>query len=327
MRLMTNTVGVALVTILCLACTGCELLALSLGAPEEIRQAAGAAQCDGNACDSANWLLVNADAGVFVSGGSGACGRRYEVDIPAGRLEDQSVSANLRDAPLLAIVASGVVYLVPFGQAAPTKSSDLQAVAASWSNAGDRLAVATLNPETDAAALLILDDQLNELDRFEITLSLGEGGVSGVQQAFVSWNSSDTHIAATALTSSEGALVNVESRVVRPIAVRALQFVGDRDAVANDADGAFVRAYRLADDDLQGGNVVSNALHAVASDPVGGVFVTVEPAVLGRLPPGGRELGLNTLAVGPAVFNATFGPVTIIPQELARHKVSGLCEP
>ena len=327
MRLMTNTVGVALVTILCLACTGCELLALSLGAPEEIRRAAGAAQCEGIACDPARWVTVNAYTGLTVRGVDPSCYDRYSLDFQVAPPAYQSVSVNLADELRLLIVSGGVAYLVPFGQSAAESSKALQAVAGAWSNAGDRIAVATLDRDTGAAALLILDANLEELERFDVAFAVdgGDNTVAGVQNAFVSWNSSDTLIAVSALVLPQGALIDLDNDIVQPIDVRAMQFIGERSAVATDPGSEVVRAYTIEGSTLRRGRLITAARFAVASDPMTGVFLTLEPLIPGRL--AGNELGLRTLDSGPAIVRVADGPFTIIPIDIVRQTMSGLCEP
>lgn len=296
--------GAALVSAFCLACTGCELLyftaAGAASGPELTRRRIGERQCQSAACKPEDWFVPNFAASRVSFSWTG-CFEGYDLDFVRESGGLIAVSVNASESLLLAIAAaSGDVFIADFGSNVARTSVSLQAVGLAWSNAGDRLAIATLDSSSGAAALLIADAALSELRRYELS-PLPAAAPDSLPRVAVSWSADDELVVVSSSAAPPASIVVLSSGVVRPENVYGAYFIGTNRMVANVGGnvGTVVRQITLNRDHADVGKVIAGAVRVLSSNPATGVFMTTEPDVPGMLQ--GNNAGLRTVDAGPSI--------------------------
>lgn len=307
--------------------TGCDLIALTILGLGSGQRAVDAGQCKSAGCDPDNWFVPEFSsftyAAVSFYWGRG-CPDSYRFDFVNDGDSLIAASLNGADSLLVAVAAeNGDVFVADFGSSTARASASLNALGLAWSNAGDRLAVATRDPDSGSATLLILDEELVELARYDIAPV--DSDAANLPRAAVSWSADDARVAVSGNAGPGLSIVSLSDGTQQRGEFFNAYFVGTDKLVAS-APGLFgdsVRVIMLRQDGLQIGKIIDDALRVLASHPPTGVFIA-EVTVRSFE---SANVGIRTIDVGPAVqwvyFNDLVFSLTPLDEALPTLEATG----
>lgn len=310
------------------------LLIPVLGAPELVRREAGAAQCQGKACDRERWVpvLVRANS-VWPVAPWQVCVQTYQVEFASGfrrtpdAEENLIVSASVRadDLTLAAATGQGSLALARFASPSADTQLELGAVAVAWSSDGQRLAVVARDAsegQASAHRLLIFTPDLEPLFELTLDLPLPDEG-SDYWHFIVSWTPDDSALAVSTdgtVSARSGLrnevvlprchLVRLSDSRVDTFELYNVYFIAPDTVLAtvpppgtNETRLTAGRVFRLVLSERrieQQTPLSSDVRYVLASHPPSGVFASLERDPQGTLAV--SSVGLHTLELGPDII-------------------------